>query len=646
MTDQPSVVTPTWPTCDSKGCIGIRAQGAEACLAHLGPEARSGFLAAIRPGADIDLRGIRVDPALLNQVLAAMQHTDGSRTLGDAQFNEAQFNEGVGFDRVIFAGYAEFDGAQFHGAVGFREAQFGGEARFADVRFGRAAWFRDTKFDQNAWFGGAQFPGAASFEGAQFGGDSWFGDAEFGGAVWFAGATFNGPASFHRAHFVEGAEFNEARFSDEAWFGRARFSDDAGFRKVRFDGDVQFPGAQFDGDAVFAETQFGRHTEFSGAQVSGDVWFGDAQFRRTRFLGPLLATTVVLDGAAFDEAITLEMTSSILSCIGTKFDETATLRLRYAEVAVDEAVFAKPSTIAFAADAFGSRAEGKVEMPDEGQLVRAAGDRSPRPRLLSLRGVDGTGVTLSDLDLSACRFQGSHNLDRVHIEGRSPFAATPTGWKFGRVSGLRLPLWRWTRRWTLAEEHHWRANRYPPVATNGRPHPKREGWYPPAVQPPQWYVDATGHEMQPLPPGRVASWYRALRKSWEDSKDEPGAADFYYGEMEMRRLGPATPWGERFILWLYWLVSGYGLRGLRALAWLAVVVVSLGILFELVGFARHPSPPTVWGSLLYAARSTLSIADPEAQLTGWGKLLQLVLRLAGPVLLGLALLAVRNRVKR
>jgi hypothetical protein len=29
--------------------------------------------------------------------------------------------------------------------------------------------------------------------------------------------------------------------------------------------------------------------------------------------------------------------------------------------------------------------------------------------------------------------------------------------------------------------------------------------------------------------------YRALRKGREDAKDEPGAADFHYGEMEMRR---------------------------------------------------------------------------------------------------------------
>jgi hypothetical protein len=77
---------------------------------------------------------------------------------------------------------------------------------------------------------------------------------------------------------------------------------------------------------------------------------------------------------------------------------------------------------------------------------------------------------------------------------------------------------------------------------------------------------------------------------------------------------------------------------------LVVVVVGLAILFELAGFAQHPLPSTFWGSLLYAARSTLSISDDQAKLTAWGKLLHIILRLAGPVLLGLTLLSIRNRV--
>jgi hypothetical protein len=94
------------------------------------------------------------------------------------------------------------------------------------------------------------------------------------------------------------------------------------------------------------------------------------------------------------------------------------------------------------------------------------------------------------------------------------------------------------------------------------------------------------------------------------------------------------------------LVAGYGLRGLRALTSLAAVVVGLAALLHVVGYAVRPSPKSFWGSLLYAASSTLSIGDEQVQLTGWGKLLRIALRLAGPVLLGLMLLSIRNRVKR
>jgi hypothetical protein len=152
--------------------------------------------------------------------------------------------------------------------------------------------------------------------------------------------------------------------------------------------------------------------------------------------------------------------------------------------------------------------------------------------------------------------------------------------------------------------------------------------------------------VQRLTSDRLAVLYRALRKAQEDSKNEPGAADFYYGEMEMRRLDRQTPWAERVILWLYWLVAGYGLRGLRALASLAVVIVGLAALLHIVGYTTRPSPASLWGSLLYAASSTLSIGDEQVRLTGWGKLLRITLRLAGPILLGLTLLSVRNRVKR
>lgn len=81
--------------------------------------------------------------------------------------------------------------------------------------------------------------------------------------------------------------------------------------------------------------------------------------------------------------------------------------------------------------------------------------------------------------------------------------------------------------------------------------------------------------------------YRELRKGREDAKEELGAADFYYGEMAMRRQ--AARGVERWLLTGYWAVSGYGLRASRAVAaFLIVVVVFAGLLYGW-GF-QSPSP--------------------------------------------------------
>jgi hypothetical protein len=118
--------------------------------------------------------------------------------------------------------------------------------------------------------------------------------------------------------------------------------------------------------------------------------------------------------------------------------------------------------------------------------------------------------------------------------------------------------------------------------------------------------------------------------------------------MEMRRRAPTTSRPERFILWLYWLVSGYSLRGWRALAWLVAVVLGLAGLLQAIGF--NGGDPPFRDALIYGAQSTVSLASTNKALTdhvSWaGETLRIVLRLVGPVLLALALLSVRNRVKR
>jgi hypothetical protein len=151
----------------------------------------------------------------------------------------------------------------------------------------------------------------------------------------------------------------------------------------------------------------------------------------------------------------------------------------------------------------------------------------------------------------------------------------------------------------------------------------------------------------------IAVIYRALRKGREDSKDAPGAADFYYGEMEMRRhawhqprhVEPPSSRSEGRLIWAYWLVSGYGLRASRSFLALAVVVAVSAVALHAWGFEADLNFPR---SLLYCIGSAVAFgATPDyGSLTGVGDALHLALRILGPLLLGLGLLAVRGRVQR
>jgi hypothetical protein len=101
------------------------------------------------------------------------------------------------------------------------------------------------------------------------------------------------------------------------------------------------------------------------------------------------------------------------------------------------------------------------------------------------------------------------------------------------------------------------------------------------------------------------------------------------------------------LLLAYWLVSGYGLRGLRALVSLGVLMIALSVLFQDFGF--KDTNPSLWTSIVYTTQTMFSIqtTNPSLQmLYASGGAFRIILRISGPVLLGLALLSIRNRVKR
>ncbi|WP_455680785.1 pentapeptide repeat-containing protein [Streptomyces pristinaespiralis] len=359
-------------------------------------------------------------------------------------------------------------------------------------------------------------------------------------------------------------------------------------------------------------------------------------------MGPLVcAGELILSEAVFGVAVTIEAATAALTCRRTRWASTAALRLRYAGVDLSDAVLEYPLSVVARSWPFAVIGED------------VAGQRltDPRVRVHSVQGVDAAHLVLTDVDLTECRFAGTVHLDQLRMEGRCVLATTP--------SGIRRRGWwpvRWTPRRTLAEEHHWRAARDTAA----------DGWTP-----------ADGENA--LEPAALAAVYRQLRKASEDGKNEPGAADFYYGEMEMRRHDPDTPRAERGLLALYWAVSGYGLRASRALGWLLLAMIATVAVMMLWGLPKASPKPestgTVTGRSITLRTDTPAPVNPGGpyrkrltaerfekslrvvinsvvfrssgqDLTTMGTYTEMASRLSEPVLLGLAVLAVRGRVKR
>ena len=150
----------------------------------------------------------------------------------------------------------------------------------------------------------------------------------------------------------------------------------------------------------------------------------------------------------------------------------------------------------------------------------------------------------------------------------------------------------------------------------------------------------------PIEPRDIASIYRSLRKGREDNKDVAGASDFYYGELEMRRKSSLSRSTERFVLFWYWLVSGYALRASRALIALAILIlISTGLLLA-VGFSQSVTFGHALSASIQDSTNLLGLQRDPLLNSGWGLVIYAIQHLIGTVLLGLAVVSLRGRIQR
>ncbi|WP_394618454.1 pentapeptide repeat-containing protein [Lentzea sp. JNUCC 0626] len=415
-------------------------------------------------------------------------------------------------------------------------------------------------------------------------------------------------------------------------FNRAVFDGAARFVAATFEGGVTFWGTSFLSGTSFEGAVFRGRTSFSGVEVSGDALFSGARFEGETDFGLSKVESVRLGAAFFAKRAYVVVKGESVTADEARFEGGVEFYVHDASVRLERTYFGGPSSV--------NGAESKA-------------------RVLSVRGTDLSDLTFANVDLSQCLFAGAHQVDKVRLEGWTPFAEPPNGW---RIGWAWPPVWRWGRRQVLAEEFPWRAR-----------HTKRAGWTSPTL--------AMGLQRDNTGAERLAVMYRSLRKALEDGKNEAGAGDFYYGEMEARRHSRSTKGGERAVLWAYWLLSGYGQRASRAFGALIVLVGLLTLLLTSYGLPDGTAlqqmtgtiPPAVAGvpqqvvlevkpgpvslpadrwtadrasKAVRIALGSVVFREADQRLTPAGVWTVMAGRAFGPLLLALAVLAIRARVKR
>lgn len=484
-------------------------------------------------------------------------------------------------------------GTTFVAALNLTDLKIVGAADFRGAVFQRGLRLEDVVFECDACFDRAKSTDFV-LRDAEFEGDALFRELEVAGLV-------ARHVDFERYASFDGARLGSASFRD------VHFAAEARFRKSRSDGKLTFSSVEFSHEASFANCHTGAlalancHFQGSlhsdGLEVAGRVELNAARFDQNRSLRFQAGSTVSLEAATFARSLTLAIETPVLDAAGACFEGGADILLpQEGRASFASAAFLGPSLIA----------------------TRHSGRTDDRPaRLASLDGTRVESLSLQDLDLSECCFARLHHSDCVLITGRGQLARAPAV-----VDDAY-------QREVLADEV---------VRRSGSPR-KMLQW-----APTQWVLPTALGTRDQSSAQAIADLYRGMRKAREESHDYPGAADFYYGEMEMRREG-ADNWVERLVLTAYWLVSGYGMRAARAAIFFVLVLALLAAGFQTFGF---DDPPSFWHTLAWTMTASISLVRPveHMDLTTVGMYMNVVSRIVGPALIALVVFALRSRVRR
>ncbi|MEK6325790.1 MAG: pentapeptide repeat-containing protein [Acidobacteriota bacterium] len=413
-----------------------------------------------------------------------------------------------------------------------------------------------------------------------------------------------------------------AKFRATASFSDATFSGDAGFASASFNADAYFSDVSFSADAYFMSAKFGSKANFISATFCSAANFSNATFNANAdFSYATLSFKATFVSTRF---------GGFARFVSTKFCAAADFSsaIFMAEAEFSFAVFSKAADFSLAK----FNKVGYFDSAVFDDSVRFFGDAQERYSNNTAHiGETALGKEPS-LDFQHVRIEhperiAFHTLNLrphwfVNVDSRK-FIFTDVGWEWDRIS--------------IKQE-----------------------------------IAALEDKRVSSPNRLLAIACRHLAENAEVNNRYEEASRFRYWAMDLARRTKWKGWSFWKTDWLhmlYWAVSGYGERILRALGVLAAVWIVFVLFYTRVGFVQQPpkasnegaSPATAatmtiedkigqpleFSRALTYSLAVMSLQKPDPRpLTNWAHALVTLETILGPVQAALLALAIRRKFMR
>ena len=454
----------------------------------------------------------------------------------------------------------DFRGVWFPDEVSFYGFEFDTEADFVSASFNAAADFRSATFRAEAYFSYATFSAEMDFSYATFSTAAYFSSASFNAAAAFRNASFNAEAAFRSATFSALADFNSTRFSALADFISASFNAEADFNSASFSAEADFSSAAFSAEAYFSYASFSTAAYFSSATFSAEAYFNPASFSaEADFRSASFSTTADFRSATFSAAAYFISASFSAEAYFSyaKFSAEADFRSTSFSTTADFRSACFSAAAYFISASFNAAADFNSASFNAAAYFRNASFSAA---------ADFSYVTFK----SYVKFSGSNDWPM-----------------FGELSSLDLQFATFDNPsqvsfHTLTLRPRWFINVDPTEFDFT------------AVD---WKHDSLKREIEYLNKKESKSPYKLLAKTCqilakhtEEDRLYEDAARFRYMAMEALRKNKwhgRKVWKTDWLHILYWVVSGYGERVLRALGVLIGIALLFALLYTQVGFNQQ-----------------------------------------------------------